>query len=74
MSRQKLIGWLLIVVSAAYVLYFLKVRLLEPGPALENKEWVRFIGSVLIFLLGTMNVRMAAMRQRQRDGLPHSKT
>jgi hypothetical protein len=74
MSRQKLIGWVLIIVSVAYILYFLKVRLLGSGPALEKKEWVQFIGSVLIFMLGTINVRMAAMRRRRRDGLPRSKT
>jgi hypothetical protein len=73
MSRQKLIGWVLIIVSVAYILYFLKVRLLGSGPALEKKEWVQFIGSVLIFMLGTINVRMAAMRRRRRDG-PRSKT
>jgi hypothetical protein len=73
MSRQKLIGWVLIIVSVAYILYFLKVRLLGSGPALEKKEWAQFIGSVLIFMLGTINVRMAAMRRRRRDG-PRSKT
>ncbi len=73
MSRQKLIGWVLIAISAAYILYFLKVRLLEPGPALEKKEWVQLIGSVVIFMLGTMNVRMAGMRRRQHDGLPRSR-
>ena len=74
MSRQKLIGWVLIIVSVAYISYFLKVRLLGSGPTLEKKEWVQFIGSVLIFMLGTINVRMAAMRRRRRDGLPRSKT
>ena len=73
MSRQKLIGWVLIILSAAYILYFLKVRLLEPGPSLQTKEWMQFIGSVLVFMLGTMNVRMAAMHRRQRNGLPRSK-
>jgi hypothetical protein len=73
MSRQKLIGWVLIIVSAAYILYFLKVRLLEPGPALAKKEWVQFIGSVVIIMLGTINVRMAALRRRQRSGLPPRK-
>jgi hypothetical protein len=72
MSRQKLIGWVLIVFSSAYILYFLKVKLFEPGPALEKKEWVQFIGSILIFMLGTINVRMAAMRRSQR--LPPGKT
>jgi hypothetical protein len=74
MSRQKLIGWVLIIVSVAYILYFLKVRLLGSGPTLEKKEWVQFIGSVLTFMLGTINVRMAAMRRRRRDGLPPGKT
>jgi ABC-type nickel/cobalt efflux system permease component RcnA len=74
MSRQKLVGWALIIVSAAYILYFLKVRLLEAGPPLENKEWVQFISSILIFMLGTMNVRMAAMRRRHREGVPPNRT
>jgi hypothetical protein len=69
-SRQKLVGWILIVVSAAYILYFLKVRLFAPGPLVEKKEWVQFIGSIVILMLGTMNVRLAAMRERRRKGLP----
>jgi uncharacterized membrane protein len=67
-SRQKLIGWILIAVSAAYIAYFLRVRLLEPGPAVERKEWVQVIGSIVIFMLGTINVRLAAMRRRRGDG------
>jgi uncharacterized membrane protein len=70
-SRQKLIGWILIAVSAAYIAYFLRVRLLDPGPVVEKKEWVQVIGSIVIFMLGTINVRLAAMRQRRRKGLPH---
>jgi hypothetical protein len=65
-SRQKTVGWILIVVSSAFIAYFLRVRLFSPGPILENKEWVQFIGSILIFMLGTMNVRLAALRARQR--------
>ena len=68
-SRQKLIGWMLVVVSVAYIAYFLKVRLFTPGPIIEKKEWVQFIGSFVILMLGTINVRMAAMRARQRRGL-----
>jgi uncharacterized membrane protein len=67
MSRQKLVGWILIAVSVAYIAWFLRVRLFEPGPALEKKEWVHLIGSVVIFMLGTVNVRLAAMRRR-REG------
>jgi hypothetical protein len=70
-SRQKLIGWVLIVVSAAYIVYFLKVRLFAPGPILEKKEWVQFIGSFVTLMLGTINVRLAAMRERNRKGLPN---
>ena len=70
MSRQKLVGWILIVVGGAYLIYFLRVRLLAPGPVLEKKEWINFFGSLLGIFLGTINVRMAAMRERRRKGLP----
>jgi hypothetical protein len=70
-SRQKLVGWILIIVSAAFIAYFLRVRLFSPGPILEKKEWVQFIGSIVILMLGTINVRLAAMRERRRKGLPH---
>ena len=69
-SRQKIIGWILVIVSVAYIAYFLKVRLFAPGPILEKKEWVQFIGSLVILVLGTINVRMAAMRERRRKGSP----
>jgi len=69
-SRQKLVGWILIIVSAAFIAYFLRVRLFSPGPILEKKEWVQFIGSIVILMLGTINVRLAAMRERRRRGLP----
>jgi hypothetical protein len=68
-SRQKVVGWLLIVVSAAYIAYFLRLRLLEPGPVLASKEWVQFVGSLVVLMLGTINVRLAAMRERRRRGL-----
>jgi hypothetical protein len=67
-SRQKLIGWILIAVSSAYIAYFVRVRLLEAGPVVERKEWVQVIGSIVIFMLGTINVRLAAMRRRRGDG------
>ena len=70
-SRQKIIGWILVVVSVAYIAYFLKVRLFAPGPIVEKKEWVQFIGSFVTLMLGTINVRMATMRERRRKGLPN---
>jgi preprotein translocase subunit SecY len=69
-SRQKLVGWILIVVSAAFIVYFLRVRLLGSGPVLEKKEWVQFVATVVVLMIGTINVRMAAMRERRRKGLP----
>jgi hypothetical protein len=69
-SRQKVVGWILIIVSTAFILYFLRVRLFGSGPVLEKKEWVHFIGSIVILMVGTINVRMAAMRERRRKGLP----
>jgi hypothetical protein len=68
-SRQKVVGWILIIVSIAFIAWFLRVRLLDVGPVVEKKEWVQFIGSLVILVLGTINVRMAAMRERRRKGL-----
>lgn len=65
-SRQKIVGWILIVVSAAYIAYFLRVRLFTAGSVLTNKEWVQFVGSFVILMLGTANVRLAAMREQKR--------
>ena len=69
-SRQKIVGWILIVVSVVYIAYFLRVRLFTPGPILEKKERVQLISSIVILMLGTINVRMAAMRERRRKGSP----
>jgi hypothetical protein len=69
LDRQKIVGWMLVVVGAAYLVYFWKVRLFEPGPALTRKEWFEFIGSIVLLIIGTANVRLAAMRERKRRGL-----
>ena len=69
-SRQKIVGWILIVGSVAYIAYFVRVRLFTPGPVLEKSEWLNFIGSIIVMMIGTINVRMAAMRERRRKGLP----
>src|SRR2546430_17284324 len=69
-SRQKLVGWILIVLSVAYIAYFLRVRLFTPGPILERKEWGQFIGSLRIPVVGTPNVPLAPMRRRGRQRPP----
>jgi hypothetical protein len=32
---------------------------------------VQFIGTIVILMLGTINVRLAAMRERKRKGSPN---
>src|SRR4029078_3960810 len=54
-SRQKAVGWTLIVVSSAFIVYFLRERLFSPGPALEKKEWVQFLGLIVMFISGAAN-------------------
>ena len=65
-DRQKRTGWLLIVVSAVYLVYFLKVRLLTAGLPIERMEWIYFVGMIICLMLGTANVRLAAMREEKR--------
>jgi hypothetical protein len=63
-SRQKVIGWTLVILSSVYLAYFLKVRVLTPGPLLEKKDWINLVVSLVGLVLGVINVRMAAMRAR----------
>jgi hypothetical protein len=67
MTRQKLVGWVLIVVSTAYLVYFLKVRLFTLGPFIEKREWLQFVGCVVTLMLGTINVRLAARNAAGRN-------
>jgi len=66
-SRQKVVGWLLIVMSVGYLVYFWKVKLLGTGPALEKADWLRAIGFLVLLVIGTINVRLAAMREQRRN-------
>jgi hypothetical protein len=65
MSRQKLVGWALIVVSAGYLVYFVKARLFAPGPFIARGEWLQVIGTTVTLMLGTINVRLAARRDAE---------
>ena len=65
-SRQKIVGWIIIAVSTLYLVYFLKAKLFSPGPPLEKADWFRFVGSIITLMLGTANVRLAAMREQNR--------
>jgi hypothetical protein len=69
-DRQKRTGWLLVAVATVYLVYFLKTRLLAAGLPIENREWIYFAGMILILMLGTANIRMAAMRERRAAERP----
>jgi hypothetical protein len=73
-DRQKRTGWLLIIVSAVYLVWFFKVRLLAEGLPIEKKEWIYFIGMSICLMLGTANVRMAALREERRKSGQSTKT
>jgi hypothetical protein len=65
-TRQKIIGWVLVVVAALYLVYFVKVRLFTAGLPIEKKEWLQFTGMLVCLVLGTINVRLAAARERKQ--------
>ena len=65
-DRQSRTGWLLIIISALYLVWFFKVRLFAEGLPIEKKEWIYFVGMSVCLMLGTANVRMAAMRAEKR--------
>jgi hypothetical protein len=65
-DRQTRTGWLLIIISAVYLVWFFKVRLFAEGLPIEKKEWIYFVGMSICLMLGTANVRMAAMRAEKR--------
>jgi hypothetical protein len=65
-DRQKRTGWLLIAVAGGYLVWFAKVRLLTPGLPIEKKEWLYFAAMVVCLMLGTANIRLAALRERRK--------
>ena len=73
-GRQRRVGWLILALSVFYIVYFLKARLFAGGSAaagpIMTKEWVYFILSFVGIMLGTINVRMADMRERRQSILP----
>jgi hypothetical protein len=73
-DRQARTGWLLIIISALYIVYFFKARLFAEGLPIEKKEWVYFVGMSICLMLGTANVRMAALRAEKRKADERSKT
>jgi len=72
-DRQKRTGWVLVAVSAGYLVYFVKVRLLEAGLPIERKEWFYCVAMIVCLMLGTANIRLAAMREEKRKSSESAK-
>ena len=70
MARQGRTGWTLVIVGTVYILYFLKTRLFATGAPITNREWFYFIAMLVLIMLGTINIRMAEMRERRQGTLP----
>jgi len=70
MPRQKLTVWTLVTVGLVYILYFLKARLFETGPVITNKEWFYFVAMFVLIIIGTINIRMAEMKERNQQTMP----
>jgi hypothetical protein len=49
------------------------VRLIEAGPPIATKEWLIFAGMSICLMLGTANLRMAAMREDKQRAEPDKK-
>ena len=69
MTRQGRTGWTLVVVGTGYILYFLKTRLFADGAPITTKEWLYCVGMLVLIMLGTINIRMAEMRERRQGTL-----
>jgi hypothetical protein len=70
MPRQKRTGWTLVIVAVGYLIYFFKARLFEVGPEITRKEWFYVVAMLVLIMIGTINIRMAEMRERNQKTLP----
>ena len=70
MSRQGRTGWTLVLFAVGYLVWFMKTRLFEVGPEITRKEWLVCFGMVVLSMIGTINIRMAEMRERNQKIMP----
>ena len=70
MPRQKRTGWILVAVGVGFLLYFFKTRLFAAGPEIANREWFYVVAYSVLIMLGTINIRMAEMKERNQKTLP----
>ena len=66
-NRQKITGWVLVIVSTGYLAYFLRIKVMTPGPLLTGRDWFNLITAVAVLIIGIANVRLAAMRDQNRQ-------
>jgi hypothetical protein len=65
-NRQKITGWVLVIVSAAYLAYFFRIKVMTPGPLLTRQDWFNVITAAVVLIIGIANIRLAAMREQNR--------
>jgi hypothetical protein len=65
-NRQKVTGWILVVVSSVYLAYFFRIKVMTPGPLLTRQDWFNLIPAIAVLIIGIINVRLAAMREQNR--------
>ena len=52
--------------SAVYLAYFFRIKVMTPGPLLTRNDWFNLITAVAVLIIGIINVRLAAMREQNR--------
>jgi hypothetical protein len=65
-NRQKITGWVLVVVSSVYLAYFFRIKVMTPGPLLTRNDWFNLITAIAVLIIGIINVRLAAVREQNR--------
>ena len=65
-NRQKITGWVLVVISSVYLAYFFRIKVMMPGPLLTRQDWFNLITAIAVLIIGIINVRLAAMREQNR--------
>ena len=65
-NRQKITGWVLVVISSVYLAYFFRIKVMTTGPLLTRQDWFNLITAIAVLIIGIINVRLAAMREQNR--------
>ena len=65
-NRQKITGWVLVVVSSVYLAYFFRIKVMTTGPLLTRQDWFNLITAIAVLIIGIINVRLAARREQNR--------